>query len=60
MVTIKDRLEQENLLEDVGGLSYLSDLALAVPTAANVIYYAKLLNKKSLLRNNPNRYRDCN
>lgn len=51
VVTIKDRLEQENLLEDVGGLSYLSDLALAVPTAANVIYYAKLLNKKSLLRN---------
>ena len=37
VVTIKDRLEQENLLEDVGGLSYLSDLALAVPTAANVI-----------------------
>ena len=45
VVTIKDRLEQENLLEDVGGLSYLSDLALAVPTAANVIYYAKIVEK---------------
>ena len=51
VVTIKDRLEQENLLEDVGGLSYLSDLALAVPTAANVIYYAKIVEQKSLLRN---------
>lgn len=51
VVTIKDRLEQENLLEDVGGLSYLSDLALAVPTAANAIYYAKIVEQKSLLRN---------
>lgn len=33
VVTVKDRLEQANLLEDAGGLSYLSDLALAVPTA---------------------------
>jgi replicative DNA helicase len=51
VVTIKDRLEQENLLEDVGGLSYLSDLALAVPTAANVVYYAKIVEQKALLRN---------
>lgn len=50
IVTIKDRLEQENLLEDVGGLSYLSELALAVPTAANVGYYAKIVEEKSLLR----------
>ena len=59
VVTIKDRLEQENLLEDVGGLSYLSDLALAVPTAANVIYYAKIV-KIVAAQLNPNRYRDCN
>ena len=51
MVTVKDRLEQGNLLEDAGGLSYLSDLALAVPTAANIVYYAKIVEEKSLLRN---------
>ena len=45
VVTIKDRLEQENLLEDVGGLSYLSDLALAVPTAPMSFIMQKLLNK---------------
>ncbi|WP_423356989.1 replicative DNA helicase [Melissococcus plutonius] len=50
VVTIKDCLEKENLLEDSGGLSYLSDLALAVPTAANVAYYAKIVEQKSLLR----------
>lgn len=51
LITVKDRLEQDNLLEDVGGLSYLSDLALAVPTAANIVYYAKIVEQKSLLRN---------
>ncbi len=29
VVTVKDRLEQANLLEDAGGLSYLSDLAFS-------------------------------
>lgn len=32
-------------------MSYLSDLALAVPTAANITYYAKIVEEKSLLRN---------
>lgn len=49
-ITIKNKLESLNLLEDVGGLSYLSDLAMAVPTAANIIHYAKIVEQKSLLR----------
>ncbi|MFV0560396.1 MAG: replicative DNA helicase [Enterococcus sp.] len=51
IITVKDRLEQANQLEDVGGLSYISDLAIAVPTAANIVYYAKIVEEKSLLRN---------
>ena len=51
VLTLKDQLEKQNLLEDVGGLQYLSELALSVPTAANVGYYAKLVEEKSLLRN---------
>ncbi|EOL49223.1 replicative DNA helicase [Enterococcus phoeniculicola] len=50
VITVKSRLEQENLLEDVGSLSYLSDLAMAVPTAANITYYAKIVEENSLLR----------
>lgn len=50
VVTVKDRLEQANQLEDIGGISYLSDVALAVPTAANISYYAKIVEQKSLLR----------
>lgn len=51
VVTVKELLEQQNQLEDAGGLSYLSELALSVPTAANVGYYAKIIEEKSLLRN---------
>ncbi|MGY3766764.1 replicative DNA helicase [Vagococcus vulneris] len=50
VVTIKDELEQKGLMEDIGGISYLSELTLSVPTAANVGYYAKIVEQKSLLR----------
>ncbi|CAM3233280.1 replicative DNA helicase [Vagococcus fessus] len=50
-ITIKDKLENLNLLEDIGGVTYLSDLAMSVPTAANVVHYAKIVEQKSLLRN---------
>ena len=38
------------MLEDVGGISYLSELAGSVPTAANIEYYAKIVEEKSILR----------
>ncbi|MGO3732173.1 MAG: replicative DNA helicase [Vagococcus sp.] len=50
VITVKDELEQKKLIEDIGGLSYLSELTLSVPTAANVGYYAKIVEEKSLLR----------
>ncbi|WEG73343.1 replicative DNA helicase [Vagococcus intermedius] len=51
VITVKDKLEQLNLIEDIGGLSYLSELAMAVPTAANIVHYAKIVEQKALLRN---------
>ncbi|WP_070120031.1 replicative DNA helicase [Bacillus marinisedimentorum] len=50
LVTVTSELSDHNLLEEVGGVSYLSDLAGAVPTAANVEYYAKIVEEKSILR----------
>ncbi|MDT2865419.1 replicative DNA helicase [Vagococcus carniphilus] len=49
-ITVKDQLEQKNMIEDIGGVSYLSELTLSVPTAANVGYYAQIVEQKSLLR----------
>lgn len=50
LVTMIDELHAKNWLEEVGGVSYLGDLANAVPTAANVQYYAQIVEEKSLLR----------
>ena len=43
-------LQDRKLLEEIGGVSYLSDLANSVPTAANVEYYSKIVEEKSILR----------
>ena len=51
VVTVTNQLENKNQLENVGGLEYLAELATAVPTAANVEYYAKIVEEKSILRN---------
>lgn len=50
VITITDALEAKNQLEDVGGMNYLAELAVIVPTAANMEYYAKIIEQKSLLR----------
>ena len=47
---IKSRLEEKGLLEQVGGISYLSHLAASVPTSAHIKQYAKIVESKSILR----------
>jgi len=50
VVTVTEELSAKKEIEDVGGLSYLLELANAVPTAANVAHYAKIVEEKALLR----------
>lgn len=50
LVTLTARLQDKKQLEDIGGVAYLSQLANAVPTAANVDYYAQIVEEKSMLR----------
>ncbi|MBT2733002.1 replicative DNA helicase [Carnobacterium sp. ISL-102] len=51
IVTVTNALESRNQLEDVGGMAYLAELAVSVPTAANMEYYAKIVEQKAILRN---------
>ncbi len=51
LVTITDELKRRNLLDDVGGASYLATLTSIVPTAANAEYYCRIVKQKALLRN---------
>jgi replicative DNA helicase len=50
LVTLADALRGRNELQDVGGASYLAELAERVPTAANVAYYARIVKDKAILR----------
>jgi replicative DNA helicase len=50
LITLTSLLQDRAQLEDVGGVSYLAKLANAVPTAANVDYYAQIIEEKSMLR----------
>jgi replicative DNA helicase len=50
LITVTEELAASKLLEDTGGVSYLSELAGSVPTAANIEYYARIVGEKSLLR----------
>lgn len=50
LVTLQARLKDSDDLEAAGGLERLMYLAGRVPTAANVIYYARLVWEKSVYR----------
>ena len=50
IVTVSDYLNNENLMEKVGGVTFITALANTVPTAANVTYHAKIVREKSDLR----------
>ncbi len=50
IVTLTEELRKEEQLERVGGVRFVTDIANAVPTAANVSFYAKIVKEKAELR----------
>ncbi len=50
VLSLANRLEELGKLEKMGGSSYLASLVNSVPSASNVVHYAKVVQKKSLLR----------
>ena len=50
LVTVIEELKKVSMLEKAGGASYITSLTQAVPTAANVSYYAKIVREKYVLR----------
>lgn len=50
LVTLAEKLRQKGKLESVGGMEYLAQIVNVVPTAANVEYYARIVEEKSLVR----------
>lgn len=50
LVTVTEELQATKQLEDVGGVSYLTEVSVSVPTAANIAHYARIIEEKALLR----------
>jgi len=50
LITLTDALKRDGVLENVGGVSYLTSLANAVPTAANINHYVHIVREKYILR----------
>ena len=50
LITIREMLDQNKQLEEIGGSAYLVSVIDLVPTAANVQYHSKIVREKALLR----------
>jgi replicative DNA helicase len=50
VITLQQRLKDAQLLEQIGGITYLSQLQDSVPSAANLDYYLSVLRDQYLLR----------
>ena len=49
-LVIKDSLEYQNLLDEIGGEDILYGLTDVVPTAANAVTYAQIIKERSVQR----------
>jgi replicative DNA helicase len=49
-ISVADELGRQDLLEQVGGMAYLSHLVTTVPTSVNVEDYARIVNRTSTMR----------
>ncbi len=50
LVTVTTELQDRKLLDEVGGVGYLTQIAGSVPTASNVEHYARIVREKAQLR----------
>ncbi len=50
IVTVVERLKKADLLEKVGGSSYVASFVKGTVSVENVIYYAEIVSEKSILR----------
>ena len=50
VLSISNKLEEKSQLEEIGGSSYVASLVNSVPSASHVSHYAKVVQKKGMLR----------
>lgn len=50
LITLQERLKEKDLPPEISNMEFVRDLLSAVPTSANVKYYAEIVAEKSMLR----------
>ncbi|MBE5733885.1 MAG: replicative DNA helicase [Clostridiales bacterium] len=50
LVTLTDMLEKQGVLEQAGGISYITELTMVMPSSANYQRYLDIVTRDSLLR----------
>lgn len=50
LITLQERLKEKDVPAEIASLEFVRDLVTAVPTSANVKYYAQIVADKSLMR----------
>lgn len=50
LVTLQNRLKEKDVPPEVSSLEFVRDLITAVPTSANIKYYAAIVSEKAVLR----------
>ena len=50
LLLLRDELDRQHELDDVGGPAYLASLVDVVPTAANIEFHARIVHEKSIAR----------
>ncbi len=51
LLSLSARLSETNLLDQVGGSSYLAELVNFVPSSSNILHYANIVRTKHTMRN---------
>ncbi|MCX6716763.1 MAG: replicative DNA helicase [Candidatus Taylorbacteria bacterium] len=51
ILSLSTKLKELNVLEQIGGMSYLTEIINVVPSASNAKHYAEIVSKKHMLRN---------
>lgn len=50
LITLQERLREKDVPPEISSLEFVRELVMAVPTSANVKYYANIVSEKAMLR----------
>ncbi len=50
LLSVSAKLKEKGWLDQIGGNTYLTELVNVVPSSANIVYYAQIVQKKHIMR----------